>query len=62
MLRSCVLSDEERMSTTLKRDEVEQLYRTHAKALVVFASAMLGNQTKAQDIVHQVFLRLIIVQ
>jgi RNA polymerase sigma factor (sigma-70 family) len=47
------------MSTTLKRDEVEQLYRTHAKALVVFASAMLGNQTKAQDIVHQVFLRLI---
>lgn len=47
------------MPTTLKRDEVEQLYRRHAKALVVFASAILGNRTKADDIVQQLFLRLL---
>lgn len=47
------------MPTTLKSDEVEQLYRKHAKALVVFASALLGSRLRAEDVVQQVFLRLI---
>jgi RNA polymerase sigma-70 factor, ECF subfamily len=46
-------------SRRLEREEVEQLYRKHAKVLVVFASAMLGERTRAQDIVQQVFLRLV---
>jgi RNA polymerase sigma-70 factor (ECF subfamily) len=38
---------------------VEQLYRKHAEALVLFGSALLGERTRAQDIVQQVFLRLV---
>ena len=43
----------------LEREEVEQLYRDHAKVLVLFACATLGERMRAQDIVQQVFLRLI---
>ena len=38
--------------------EIESLYRDHAPALLLFASAMLGERSRAQDAVHQVFLRL----
>jgi RNA polymerase sigma-70 factor, ECF subfamily len=47
------------VSGWLEREEVEQLYREHARVLVLFACATLGERTRAQDIVHQVFLRLI---
>lgn len=40
-------------------DEIESLYRQHGSALVLFATSLLGNRTVAQDVVHQVFLRLI---
>ncbi|HEU5235446.1 MAG TPA: sigma-70 family RNA polymerase sigma factor [Terriglobales bacterium] len=43
----------------LEREEVERLYRTHAKVLVVFASSVVGDRSKAQDVVQQVFLKLI---
>jgi RNA polymerase sigma factor (sigma-70 family) len=46
-------------SRRLERDEVERLYREHAKVLVLFACAMLGERTRAQDIVQQLFLRLL---
>jgi RNA polymerase sigma factor (sigma-70 family) len=39
--------------------EVEQLYRQHGSALLLFAQSILGERASAQDAVHQVFLRLI---
>ena len=37
---------------------IEVLYREHGAALVLFASAMIGDRARAQDAVHQVFLKL----
>ena len=39
--------------------EIELLYRQHGAALLLFAQAMTGERSRAQDTVHQVFLRLI---
>jgi RNA polymerase sigma-70 factor, ECF subfamily len=40
-------------------DEVERLYRQHGAALLLFASAIGGDRSRAQDAVQQVFLNLI---
>ena len=39
--------------------EVEFLYRQHGPALLLFAQAITGERSRAQDAVHQVFLKLI---
>ena len=39
--------------------EIELLYRQHGAALLLFASAITGERSRAQDAVHQVFLKLI---
>jgi RNA polymerase sigma-70 factor, ECF subfamily len=39
--------------------EIESLYRQYGAALVVFASAITGERSRAQDAVHQVFVKLI---
>lgn len=39
--------------------EIEALYRQHGPALLLFATAIAGERSRAQDAVHQVFLRLI---
>ncbi len=39
--------------------EIELLYRQHGPALLLFATAMAGERSRAQDAVHQVFLKLI---
>ena len=39
--------------------DVEWLYREHGSALVLFATAIAGERSGAQDAVHQVFLKLI---
>ena len=39
--------------------EIERLYQQHGAALVLFGTTVLGEQSVAQDAVHQVFLRLI---
>jgi RNA polymerase sigma-70 factor, ECF subfamily len=41
------------------RAETEMLYRQYAPALVLFALAMARDRSRAQDAVHQVFLRLL---
>jgi RNA polymerase sigma-70 factor, ECF subfamily len=38
---------------------LESLYREHGAALVLFASAMTGDRSRAQDAVHQVFTNLL---
>ena len=42
-----------------KASEVERLYRRHGAALLLFAVAMTGDHGRAQDAVHQVFLKLL---
>ena len=39
--------------------EVEQLYRRHGPALLLFATAITGERSRAQDALHQVFLKLL---
>ena len=39
--------------------EIEFLYRQHGAALLLFASTITGERGRAQDAVHQVFLKLI---
>lgn len=39
--------------------EIEVLYRQHGAALLLFAASMAGERSWAQDMVHQVFLKLI---
>jgi RNA polymerase sigma-70 factor (ECF subfamily) len=40
-------------------DEIEVLYRQHGAALLLFASTMSGDRDRAQDALHQVFLKLV---
>lgn len=40
-------------------DEIEVLYRQHGAALLLFASIISGDRGRAQDALHQVFLKLI---
>jgi RNA polymerase sigma factor (sigma-70 family) len=39
--------------------QIEFLYRQHGAALLLFAMAITGERSRAQDAVHQVFLKLI---
>jgi RNA polymerase sigma-70 factor, ECF subfamily len=39
--------------------EVDLLYRQHGRVLLLFARAITGDRARAQDAVHQVFLRLL---
>ena len=47
------------MNQTDGDDEIELLYRQHGAALLLFARAMINDRSRAQDAVHQVFLKLI---
>ena len=39
--------------------EIERVYRDHGAALLLFAVAITGDRGRAQDAVHQVFLKLL---
>jgi RNA polymerase sigma-70 factor (ECF subfamily) len=45
--------------TPANATQIEQLYREHGSALVLFAAAISGERNRAQDAVHQVFLKLL---
>ena len=45
--------------TNRNNEEIEVLYRQHGAALLLFAAAISGDRGRAQDALHQVFLRLI---
>src|SRR5262249_1178697 len=38
---------------------IEMLYRQHGSALLLFASSITGDRSRAQDILHQVFVKLL---
>ena len=41
------------------REEVERLYAQHSPGLVAFACSILGDRASAEDVLHQVFLKLL---
>jgi len=44
---------------TLSADEVRQLYDQHGRALLAYACAFVMDVAAAEDVLHQVFLRLL---
>jgi len=44
---------------TLSAEGVRQLYDLHGPALVAYACSFVGDSAAAEDVVHQVFLRLL---
>ncbi len=40
-------------------NEIEQYYRQHGPALLLFATAITGERSRAQDAIHQAFLKLL---
>jgi RNA polymerase sigma-70 factor, ECF subfamily len=46
-------------STDRNATEIETLYRQHGAALLLYASAISGDRGRAQDALHQVFLKAI---
>ena len=47
------------MRTRSHSAEVELLYQQHGGALLLFARAIAGDRARAQDALHQVFLRML---
>ena len=45
--------------STVFHTEIERLYQQYGSALVLFAASMVGDRGRAQDAVHQVFLKLL---
>lgn len=46
-------------ATRTESAEIELCYRQYGSALLLFASALAGERSRAQDAVHQVFLKLL---
>lgn len=47
---------------TFDRDEVRRLYEVHGPALLAYACAFLRDPSEAEDMLHQVFLELIVLR
>ena len=47
------------MQATSDVTEIELSYRRHGSALLLFAAALAGERSRAQDAVQQVFLKLL---
>lgn len=47
------------MRSTSSIAEIERLYRQHGAALLLFATALTGERSRAQDAIHQVFAKLL---
>lgn len=45
--------------TRAKTGMIERLYRQHSPSLLLFATALTGDRSRAQDAVHQVFAKLL---
>lgn len=46
-------------SAKSRRDEVQRWYEQHGPALVAYASAILGDRNRAEDVLQQVFYKLL---
>jgi len=60
ILSDCLnIEDQKVGSGKQNSDEIEIWYRQHGAALLLFAYTMSGDRGRAQDALHQVFLKLI---
>lgn len=41
------------------RASIDMLYRQHSSSLLLFATTLIGEHSRAQDVVHKVFLKLL---
>lgn len=47
------------MAAKLRYEDVQDLYREHGPALLAYAAALLGDRSAAEDVLQQVFLKLL---
>lgn len=47
------------MAGKLTYEDVQDLYREHGPALLAYGTNMLGDRAAAEDVLHQVFLKLL---
>ena len=47
------------MAARLTYENVRDLYRQHGPALLAYGSSLLGDRAAAEDVLHQVFLKLL---
>lgn len=47
------------MAARLTYDEVQDLYRQHGPALLAYGASLLGDRATAEDVLHQVFVKLL---
>src|SRR5689334_21156348 len=47
------------MAAKLRYEDVQELYREHGAALLAYVAALLGERAAAEDVLHQVFLKLL---
>lgn len=50
------------MAGKLTYEDVQDLYREHGPALLAYGTNMLGNRAAAEDVLHQVFLKLLAME
>src|SRR5215813_11443384 len=43
----------------LRHEDVQELYRRHGPALLAFGTSLLGDFAAAEDVLHQLFLKLL---
>lgn len=47
------------MAARLSYDDVQDLYGQHGPALLAYGTSLLGDHSAAEDVLHQVFLKLL---
>src|SRR4029077_20061167 len=47
------------MAAKLTNDDVQGLYRQHGPALLAYGTSLLGDFAAAEDVLHQLFLKLL---
>jgi RNA polymerase sigma factor (sigma-70 family) len=55
----CLTLENQVQATKAHFTEIESLYEKYGSALLLFAAALSGERSSAQDAVHQVFLKLL---
>ncbi len=47
------------MAAGLRHEDVQELYRQHGPALLAYGTSLLGDFAAAEDVLHQIFLKLL---
>ena len=58
LVLNCLVDEAMKKHSEAEATKIELLYRQHSAALVLYATAIIGERSRAQDAVHEVFARL----